>query len=293
MKGWSVELPAMRLDSWLARLPEIGSLRCARRLIADGNIRVNGKQGRPATRLAVDDLVEMRDQSVQPGGRTAQFIGSQGEYHFFYKPSGLHTAALAGRGNDSLEAQLPELGRACGLPSELRLLQRLDFATSGIVCAAAGENAAQAYRNAERAGKCRKFYLAALCGHLERPLVVKNRLSGHGKRMTACPQETDELAWTWFEPLWHGALAPFDEAVTIARCQLACGQRHQIRVHSACAGFPLAGDGLYGTAGRSDFLLEHYRLSFPEHEFPFHAPDALLSNKLCAEYGSDWESICM
>lgn len=292
MKGWHVELPAMRLDAWLARLPEIGSLRCARRLIADGNIRVNGKPGRAGSRLGMDDLVEMNAQPVPSCVNMAQFAGKKGDYYFFHKAAGLHTAALAGRANASLEAQLPELAAANGLPSDLRLLQRLDFSTSGLVCAAAGEEAAMSYRKMERAGKCRKFYLAALCGQLERMIVVKRRLSSAGKRMKPGGEVADELEWTWFEPLWHGFLPAFEDSVTIARCQLASGKRHQIRVHAACAGFPLAGDAFYGAPARSNFQLEHYRLSFPGHEFLFHASGALLHTRLCAEYGGSWESLC-
>lgn len=292
MKGWRVELPAGRLDYWLARLPEIGSLRCARRLIADGNVSVNGKPARAGSSLMIDDLVEMNARPVPPCANLAQFAGSDGDYYFFHKAAGLHTVALAGRANASLEAQLPELVAANGLPSDLQLLQRLDFATSGLVCAAAGEEAALAYRNMERAGKCRKFYLAALRGQLERQIVVKRKLSGCGKRMKPGGEVADELEWTWFEPLWHGILPAFEDAVTIARCQLASGKRHQIRVHAACAGFPLAGDSLYGAPALSNFQLEHYRLCFPGHEFLFHASDALLHARLCAEYGGSWESLC-
>lgn len=293
MKSRFVELPGMRLDAWLASLAEIGSLRCARRLIADGNISVNGRHERPAFRLRAGDLVEMADQPVPSSEKMAQFAGSQGNYYFFYKPAGLHTVALAGRANASLEAQLPKLCQLHDLPPDLVLLQRLDFATSGLVCAAGGESEACSYRNMERAGKCRKFYLAALVGKLERALVVKNGISGSGKRMKAGSAVADELAWTCFMPLWHGFLPFFGDDITIARCQLARGQRHQIRLHAACAGFPLAGDGIYGASASSGFLLEHYRLSFPGHDFLFHAPEALLHNKLCAEYGSCWESICM
>lgn len=293
MKEWRVAVPAKRLDSWMANQPGIGSLRFARRLISDGNIKVNGLPCRPATRLQPDDLIEMLDMPAVSSEKKAQFVGRQGDYYFFYKPGGLHTVALAGRANASLEAQLPVLSQLYYLPAGLVLLQRLDFATSGLIAAALGKESAYAYREEERAGRCRKFYLAALSGHLESPLVVKNSLRGNGRRMKVGPEVVSKLAWTQFKPLWYGFMPHFGESVTIAQCQLGSGQRHQIRAHAAYAGYPLVGDDLYGGTAGQGFLLEHYKLCFPDHEFRFHAPDARLNNMLKAECGSVWEALCM
>ena len=253
-------LAGRRLDQAVAELSGLG-LRGARRLISEGAITLNGKKSLKSARLRQGDVICQTESPYSGPG--ARLIGRQGDYCFFFKPGGLHTAALAGGGKPSLEAQLPYLCEANNLavPS---LLQRLDHGTSGLVCAAFGNDAARAWRNWQKEGKCRKFYFALLSGSLARPLLVRNAIIAGAKKSRLAASEADPLRWTSIEPLWQGDLAGYG-AVTLARCAIKSGQRHQIRVHAAGCGHPLAGDSLYGASGDRGYKLAHYRLDFPGH----------------------------
>lgn len=297
-----VALAGQRLDQALAALtPELG-LRGRRRLIARGAVQVNGRRVDAARRLRPGDVLALCDPENGAGATPCpanmpRLLSRQGDYCFLYKPAGLHSAALAGDDSPSLEALLPAL-----LPEERegrapRLLQRLDYGTSGIVCAALGAQAAQTFRMAERAGRCEKRYLALLRGTLTGPSTARLALDTADRRQSRVRADTDDiLRWTEFLPLhvWDGAAATGllaglvrdtahgDSAffapgagdweasggLTLAACRILCGARHQIRAHAAALGHPLWGDGLYGRSDQpcpagTGFFLHHGALLLP------------------------------
>ncbi|WP_298033428.1 RNA pseudouridine synthase [uncultured Desulfovibrio sp.] len=268
-------LAGQRLDHALAALmPELG-LRGRRRLIARNAVLVGGRAASAARRLRPGELITLHHPAAE--GKDAAFpiadkprlLSHQGEYCFLYKPAGLHSAALAGGGGSSLEAALPALLASLPDGGAARLLQRLDYGTSGIVCAALTQEAVLAFRRAEREGQCEKRYLALLRGILVAPATVRAALDTADRRQIRLLAPTDDSGrWTEFLPLhvWEdaaslppelaegsgaisGPAGPFGEVgLTLAACRIRCGARHQIRAHAAALGHPLRGDDLYGPA---------------------------------------------
>ena len=295
-------LAGQRLDQALAALtPELG-LRGRRRLIARGAVLVNGRVGDAGCRLRPGDVLALRGTEDGTGATPCsadmpRLLSRQGDYCFLYKPAGLHSAALAGDNGLSLEALLPVLLSEESEGRAPRLMQRLDYGTSGIVCAALGAKAAQAFRVAERAGRCEKRYLALLRGTLAGPSTVRLALDTADRRQSRVLADTDDtLRWTEFLPLhvWGGAAATGPLAglvrdtahgestssasgagegedpgsLTLAACRIRCGARHQIRAHAAALGHPLWGDGLYGRSDQpgpagTGFFLHHGALLLP------------------------------
>ncbi|MBO4313723.1 MAG: pseudouridine synthase [Desulfovibrio sp.] len=288
------EMVGMRLDHALAAVhPEMG-LRGRRRLIESGRILVNGRAGRAAQRLREGDVITAAPcedaPSAAPPGEPPRLLARKGGYLFFFKPPGLHTVRLAGGGGESLETALPALLPDDVDAKDIRLLQRLDRMTSGIVCAAAGEDAALGFRRAEKGGLCTKRYLALLQGRLEQAATVRRRLDtddcARSRALAPCagPGGTEEprlaspLRETIFQPLHvfePGTLPPamalcrsaaesgVRAPLTLAGCEIRLGARHQIRAHAGILGFPLVGDALYGGEGDGAFLLHHGGLVFP------------------------------
>ncbi|OXS29084.1 MAG: hypothetical protein BCS36_01275 [Desulfovibrio sp. MES5] len=171
-----------------------------------------------------------------------RMLDRQDDYCFFSKPANMHSAALAGSTEASVEALAPALaaawhgpsrcrasGRACppvtpdgsdnrgqaaqgqasqgaAQQQECMLLQRLDFGTSGLLCAALTPAAAAAFRAAEAAGHCEKRYVALLTGVLTGPVTARQSLGVSGRRKSRLRDaQADKTRWTDFWPLhvWH------------------------------------------------------------------------------------------
>lgn len=279
-------LAGKRLDAALAAiLPKMG-LRGRRRAILGGHVLVNGKKEAPSRKVrGGDELIFLESPEKAPeSAGDARFLQKQGDYLFFYKPAGLHSAALAGSPQISLESILPGLLANAGLKirGKARPLQRLDRQTSGIVCAALTEKAENFFRQAEKEGACRKHYLALLAGGLREPVAAKNRLLCAKRKKTAISSlSAPPDRHTFILPLRHftrdNSDLPLeqDECATLALCRICRGQRHQIRAHAAAIGHPLLGDSLYGDSSGAPFRLEHFHISFPGRDCLYFAENSL------------------
>ncbi|WP_291438908.1 pseudouridine synthase [Desulfovibrio sp.] len=299
----------LRLDQALEYLlPHMG-LRGRRRCIENGGVSVNGRAASASRRMRQGDVVRLHGMEARnapaalgselsctafsSGSAAAasglRMLGRQGEYCFFSKPARMHSAALAGACGMSVEALAPALAALWAEksssgndfdPARLALLQRLDFGTSGLLCAALSAAAAEAFRAAEAAGLCEKRYVALLSGVLSGPAVARQQLDVSGRRKSrVLPALAHHTRWTEFWPLhvWkpgdasvqalHALFGPAQgvepeadgsvvkaEAgglpvpaggLTLAACRIRRGARHQIRAHAAGMGHALWGDNLY------------------------------------------------
>lgn len=215
-----------------------------------------------------------RQQEIRPSSQQASFLELQDPYCFFYKPAGLHSAQIKGSPDISLETVLPALLPPGVTEAPVRLLQRLDAQTSGLIAAALTMNAEENYRRLEKAGQIRKYYLALMEGKLERPVCINLALDTANRRKTRVLTATSDKI-TKFQPLhvftdMREAKENFpdsdvtSEQSTLALCRINSGQRHQIRAHAAAIGHPLCGDAKYGE-GNGNYALQHFALFFPGH----------------------------
>ncbi len=119
-----------------------------------------------------------------------------------------------------------------------RAVGRLDKCTSGLVLCAMNQMAAAAL-----SGNYEKQYLAVAdgvyegCGTIDKPIYRPDPM----KTLRAVG-ETGEYAVT------HWKALATDGKLSLLRIQLETGRTHQIRVHFASMGTPLAGDDMYGSA---------------------------------------------
>lgn len=248
----AIEYEDQRLDNFLLR--ELKGLPKTRiyRLLRRGEIRVNGGRARPEYRLCRGDrlrLPPMRLGERELGGEPSPRILQRIEQAILYedeqllildKPSGLAVhggSGLAYGAIEAIRAQRPDM------PS-LDLAHRLDRDTSGCLILAKRRDTLRQLHVLMRSGRVDKRYLALLKGELgegtlrvEAPLA---RCSGKGYLHAVRVSMAGRQALTVFHAIerYRGWV--------LADVELHTGRMHQIRVHAACSGHPVAGDERYG-----------------------------------------------
>ena len=124
-----------------------------------------------------------------------------------------------------------------GRSGVFRPVNRLDKNTSGLVLCAQNAFAAPAL-----AATAQKTYLAVVAGRLPQ---------SHGYIEAPIGRQGDSLIGRCVTPNGKYSLTEYtvlaeNDRCTLAACRLHTGRTHQIRVHMAYIGHPLAGDSLYG-----------------------------------------------
>lgn len=165
----------------------------------------------------------------------------------FNKPAGLSSQAGRAPGA-TLDDLMGAFAKASG--NRPRLIHRLDRDTSGVILAARTKPAAGFLGKAMMARRIRKTYLAIVApgapeqrsGTIETPL--RREEIGREAYMRACgPDHPDaETAVTSYRTLKAG------ETAALVECSPRTGRMHQLRVHLASIGRPIAGDVRYGGA---------------------------------------------
>ena len=153
------------------------------------------------------------------------------------KPPYLAVHPSAGLPDPTLANAVVGYYRRRGEEHSFRPVNRLDRNTSGLLLV--GKNAHATYA---LAGKVHKEYLALVLGNLQgagcidQPIRVKD-----GCCITREVGEGGKPSITHYEALASNG------SVTLVRLWLETGRTHQIRVHMAWLGYPLAGDTMYDT----------------------------------------------
>ena len=123
-----------------------------------------------------------------------------------------------------------------------RPLNRLDKGTSGLLCAAKNAHAYQLMQKTLHTGDYLRQYLAVVCGRLEGSGVVDAPIAKEDAASVrrVVDYEKGKPAVTRWES--QGIFGDY----SLVRLTLETGRTHQIRVHMAHLGHPVAGDFLYG-----------------------------------------------
>ena len=263
------EEAGQRLDKLLAQLlPGVPRARLFR-LIRKGEVRVNGKRSSPENRVLAGDRV--RVPPVHERSEMAEVVASGGRARVppaliarvngaivhqderllaLDKPSG-----LAVHGGSGLSYGVIEALRAARPEETLELAHRLDRDTSGILLVARKGAALRTLHAMLREGRIEKRYLALVIGRWElgrkliaAPLHTDARVGGE---RTVRVGEGGKAARTRFQ-----LVQQFGARASLVEATLETGRTHQIRVHAAYCGHPIAGDAKYGDLAANAALRE-------------------------------------
>ena len=247
----SAEDAGQRIDNFLARhlkgVPKSHIYRILRR----GEVRVNSGRIKAQYKICAGDRVRIPPVRVSPEKSVPQMAARMDlERQILFensrclvlnKPSGIAVHGGSGVSFGVIEALRASRPQA----PYLELAHRLDRETSGCLVIAKRRSFLRLFHEQLRSGGMLKQYLALLAGHwaggqrtVNAPLR-KNQLQG-GERMVVVDEEDGKQALTLFRPVSRFATA------TLAEVDLKTGRTHQIRVHAAHIGHPLAGDEKYG-----------------------------------------------
>jgi 23S rRNA pseudouridine1911/1915/1917 synthase len=187
------------------------------------------------------------------------------------KPAGLLSIPSApGRGEheDSVLARARVYAaHKYGRRAYAGVLHRLDRGTSGALAMALSREAHAAGRALFKAHRFERTYLAvvegvprAREGTIDAPIAS---IYEGGRRRLASREDERLPARTDFR-----VVRPLGPRHALVEVRIATGRQHQIRIHLASIGHPVAGDRVYGraqqSARRSDRPLLHaWRLAFP------------------------------
>lgn len=141
---------------------------------------------------------------------------------------------------------------ACG--GQLSIVNRLDRETSGIVLVAKHREAARALGIAMAEREFEKTYLALVWGWpeedeflIDAPLRRKGEVAPSPVWVKQIVDPGGKECRTRFRVLRRFERETSNGSrFSLLRCEPLTGRMHQIRVHSAHAGFPIVGDKLYG-----------------------------------------------
>ncbi|HEY2900562.1 MAG TPA: RluA family pseudouridine synthase [Polyangia bacterium] len=253
-------LAGLRLDQFLARALGVTSVHAARRLIAAGEVRVDGRVvAKKGDRVAAGQVVFVTgagagdnadgdaDLVVPDPTVVLPVLFVDADLVAVNKPAGINAHPLRrgerGTAANGLCVLWPECARASIDPREAGLGHRLDRDTSGVLLAARNRAAWEALRGALSDPACEKTYLAQVAGAPPVRGQFDGAIGRHGRRGARVAIDGGRRplpAHTEWE-----TLSFLDDGSALVRARLHSGRAHQVRAHLSAAGFAILGDPIY------------------------------------------------
>lgn len=249
-----------RLDKFISlRLPQV-SRALAQRLIDDGKVHTSDRLRKPNYRLKFGEIVRIdfpppRESAALPEDIPLRIIYEDADLLVVDKPAGMVVHPAAGHSSGTLVNAVlghsPDL--VIGNVERPGIVHRLDRNTSGLILIAKNDAALRNLQLQFASRTVNKVYLALVDGRLETPQGKIDAPLGRDphdrKRFAVAPPGRVRSAVTVFHV--EARLGHY----TLLRLEPKTGRTHQIRIHLAFIGHPVAGDKEYGRKRGNDLGL--------------------------------------
>jgi 23S rRNA pseudouridine1911/1915/1917 synthase len=248
------EAAGRRLDHWLAGQPPQLSRSQVQRLMDRGLVMINGRLGRPSSRLQAGDLIEMtvpppEEIGLEPEPIPLDIVYEDDDLLVVNKSAGLVVHPAAGHRRGTLvNALLDHCPDIPGIGGCLRpgIVHRLDKDTSGLLLVSKTDLAHQGLAAQLKTRLIKRRYLALVHGEVRPDRGLIDAPLGRD------PRDRKRIAVVdgGREARTHYRVRERLPGYTLLDVELETGRTHQIRVHLAYAGHPVAGDPVYGRRRR-------------------------------------------
>lgn len=234
-----------------AALPEL-SRSAVQNLIAEGNVFCNGSAIQKSTKLTAGavltvEIPEARPLDVQPENIPLDIVFEDEDLLVVNKPKGMVVHPAAGNYDGTLvNALLYHCGDSLsGINGVIRpgIVHRIDKDTSGLLIVAKNDTAHRHLAEQIKEHSFTREYRAVVYGRIREDGTVNAPIARHPqerKRMAVLQSPGARNAVT------HYFVTQHFNGFTQLRLRLETGRTHQIRVHMAYIGHPVAGDPVYG-----------------------------------------------
>lgn len=250
----------VRLDKTLSQALSEYSRSFVQGLFADGLVMCNGRRVQKNHKPRQGDIVsftvpEPKELSVRAEDIPLNIMYEDGDLLVVNKPQGMVVHPAPGNYEGTLVNALLWhcKGNLSGINGVIRpgIVHRIDKATSGLLLVAKTDAAHASLAQQIKEHSLDREYRAVICGKLKEKSGVVDAPIGRStadRKKMCVTDKNSKNAVTHYEVLEEFS------GYSFVRLKLETGRTHQIRVHMAYLGHPVAGDPLYGSKDRFGML---------------------------------------
>lgn len=238
-----------RIDKVLGHFLSDVSRSQLQKWIEDGHVTVNGQVVKTKYKLKAGDVVKIIPEAPQtidlePENIPLDIVYEDDDVIVVNKPAGMVVHPAPGHPGHTLVNALLYHSPLSTINGEFRpgIVHRIDKDTSGLLMVAKNDLAHRSLAAQLKAKTNQREYVALVHGVIKEDQGTIDAPLGRSKK----DRKKQAVVMDGRHAVTHFEVVKRYRHYTLVKCRLETGRTHQIRVHMAYIGHPLAGDPLYG-----------------------------------------------